>query len=163
MKIGIIATDGGSHPPEKVAAACARQLVEIAPANNEGSRYVAALQLQLAIVEALTKHHADAQTKVRSALATDPAAHFTTGNLHDPGPRLDQAMADIQAASTGTPWEAEFAKPETIAAQRQVVGQSLVDIAHIERLWHADRNPGDALAAAYKAQPAGILMLSKEG
>jgi hypothetical protein len=163
MKIGVIVTEGhqAEHPPEKLAMACVEALIEIPEANNSGLRYVAALKLKLACLDVLTRHHADAQTAVQTALAADAAAHFAAGGLHDPGPRLDQAVAEFQAAAKGTEWEAQFSDPTTVEQVRACIGQSLVDIAHVSRLWHAVRNPSDKAAAAYVAQPTGIVDLSK--
>jgi len=143
-------TDGGPHSPEKMATACAGAIVNIDPSKIDGARLIAAQRLEFAIVEALVKHTSDAQTETRSSLANDPAAHFARSDLNDPGQRLDEAMNDVQAVADGTEWGEQFREPDKAAAIRQVIGQYLVDISHIERLWHADRNPSDTMAVAYK-------------
>lgn len=165
MKIGIIKTDNGEHSPEVMASACAGNIMNIDPSKMDGPRLMAAQRLELAIVEALVPHHAATRDATKAELQTDATAHFARADLHDPGDRLEQAVADVQAAAAGTPWEDQFMHPEGVAVLRGRIGQFLVDMAHLERLYHRDRNPGDALAAAYAAQPTGIAVVpvSAEG
>jgi hypothetical protein len=158
MKIGIIVTDGGPHSPEKMATACAGALLSFDPSKLDGTRLLAAQRLEMAVVEALVPHHASVMETTRNELIANSAAHFAKGNLHDPGPALDEAVAAVLAAADATEWGPAFRDPDKLAQMRQVIGQFLVDSAHIERCWHSDRNPRDALAAAYKAAPAGILL-----
>jgi hypothetical protein len=157
MQFGVLITHGGRHTPEKWASAAAERIVSVAQ-TLEGERLIAAQKLQLAVTEILEKHHADAQGDVQGSLASgnhyDPDVHPVFFK-HDPGPRLDQAVTDIQTAAAGTPWEAHFQHAETVEKLRHAVGQSLVDLAHVERLWHADENAGDASAQAYKAFHVG--------
>lgn len=159
MQIRAIVTHNGEHSPEKMALACAQRLVEIDPTLTDGERVLAAQRLELAVVEALIPHHAAARDEVRGKLAADAAAHFAEPNLHDPGARLDEALAAVTEAAAGTPWEADFRDPAAQARMRRIIGQFLVDMAHLERLYHADRNPADAAAQAYRAQPTGIAVV----
>jgi hypothetical protein len=159
MKIGIIKTDGGEHSPELMASVCAGQIMSIDPSKMAGPKLIAAQQLELAVTQALIRHHTGARDAVRDELKANAAAHFARPDLHDPGARLDQALADVTAAAVGTPWESEFADETKRAAIRQVIGQFLVDMAHLERLYHADREPGDAAARAYRATPTGTAVI----
>lgn len=157
MKIGIIKTDNGMHSAELMASACAGQVMNIDPANMDGPRLLAAQKLEVAIVEALVPHHAAARDAVKAELAADATAHFARSDLHDPGSVLDSAMSSVMDAAAGTPWEAEFTEKK--AEIRHRVGQFLVDMAHLERLYHRDANPTDALAKAYGDNPAGNVVV----
>jgi hypothetical protein len=156
MKFGILVTDNGTHSPEKWASAVADKIVSVAQ-TLEGEKLIAAQKLQLAVAEALVAHHDAHQKEIIADLAT--GTHFEKEIKHDPGSRADEAVADIQAAAKGTPWEHHFLNPETVAQIRFFIGQSLVDLAHVERLYYGDKNPGDEKAAAYKLNPTGILTI----
>jgi hypothetical protein len=156
MRFGILITDHGTHSAEKWAAALADKIITIAQ-NLQGEKLIAAQKLQLAISELLVNHHSDHKDEITASLAT--GTHFETPIVHSPGDRGDQALADVQAAAKGTPWEKSFQDPEIVSQLKFLIGQSLVDLAHVERLDYADKNPDNALAQAYKASPSGILTL----
>jgi hypothetical protein len=151
MQFGILTTNGGTHTPEKWASHCAGRIVAIGP-DLDGVKLIQAQTLQAQIAAALVEHHAAVRDGTKAALASDPAAHFAQPELHDPGERLDAALAAVVGAAKGTPWEGDFADPEKVAMIRHAIGQSFVDVAHVERLHHSDRRLDDAAAQAYRAQ-----------
>ena len=153
MQIGILITNGGPHTPEKWASACAARLVELAP-SLDGAKLIAAQKLQATVAEALVSHHEASRTDVRASLAADPDGHFAAV-AHNPGSRMETALAAVLACAKGTPWEAEFAAPANVERMRHAIGQSLVDLAHVERLHYADTNPRNAAASAYRAAYVG--------
>lgn len=159
MNVGIIVTNNGEHSPEKLALACAEKLMEIDPAMMDGDRVMAALKLKMDVMEALMPHMKNAAAQTKAEIHNDAKAHFSRADLHDPGERLNEVVSHIKEAAQGTPWQDQFNSRESDAIMRSVVGQFLVDTAHLERLYHADRNPDDEHAAAYKAAPTGIAVL----
>lgn len=163
MRIGVVKTDDGEHSSETLAAACASDIMSIDAAAMSTPRMLAARKLETAVIAALVPHHEAAQDTTKAELVTDPEAHFARSDLHDPGDRPDKALADIQAAARGTEWEAQFNDPEKAPAIRQLIGQYMVDTAHLERLYHRDRNPDDSHARAYGENPTGIAVIPLAG
>jgi len=159
MRVRVMVTEGGPHAPETTALECASALVSFDAAQLTGSRLMAAERLRVSIAEALLPHHEAHGAMVREELSTDAAEHFARGDLHDPSERIDQALADVQAAADATEWAPLFRDPATVPALRQVIGQYLVDVAHMHRLWHAQNNPEDTAAQAYASAPTGIAVV----
>lgn len=159
--VKVMATEGyqAEHPPEKMAMQLIDAIVEVPDSNMAGDRWVAALKLKADLLAILAQPHADVQKETRAAVESNSMVHFTSGNLHDPGDRLDKTMAAAQAAAKPTPWADQFSKPDIAEKMRALIGQSLVDAAHITRLWHAVRHPEDKFAAAYAANPTGTVNL----
>ena len=75
-------------------------------------------------------------------------APYAVQDDHD----LDAMKAEIVAASVGTIFEAHFAQPDVQEHIVQVLGSHFASSQHIERSWHADRNPTTDQAKAFKAQ-----------
>lgn len=144
----ILVTDNGPHPPEKWAMTTAEMLVDIDPTNMDGPRLMQAQKLQLAVAEALVPHHTMVQSDEKSNIAAN-ADHISTP--HDVEQYLDRAVDDIVAASRDTLWAAHFAEPDVQSAIKQTLRSHFATAQHIERLWHADRNPSCEVAQQYKA------------
>ncbi len=150
MTVKVLATDHGPHPADKWAEATASMLVEIAD-HLSGERRAAAVKLQAAVIDILEGHHRTAQDGERAKLAEhglDRLAHPLDPEDHL---SLDEVVADIVAAAKGSPWEADFSKPEAVAHIRALVGEHLARNAWIERSWHADRNAQTDEAKAFRA------------
>ncbi len=150
MTIGILVTNNGPHPPEKWAEATASHIVDIAD-HVAGERRGAAIKLQAAIIDVLETHHATVQTGERAKIdehGADRLAHPL-----DPGEHLslDGAVKEIVAAAKGTPWEADFAASAMTDHLRTLLGSHFCTSMHIERSWHADRNPDTEQARAFRA------------
>lgn len=145
---GVLVTNGGPHPADKWAVATAEHIFPIDP-SVVGDRFLAAKKLQLAIAVALEPHHEGVQEAERAKLAAAGDDHLQTP--HDPLAAAEAALAEIQAAAAGTPWEAHFADAEVQRVVIQEVGNHFATAEHIERQWHCHRNPSDA-AKAWLAQ-----------
>jgi hypothetical protein len=158
MQFGILITNNGTHSAEKWASAVASKIITLSPDISE-DHLIAAQRFQATVAEVLVSHHQDAKDEVVNSLKADSAAHFTAGDLHNPGERLNVCIDEIVKASVGTPWENEFKNQEILNGLSAYIGQSLVDLKHVERLTHADNNPNDELAKAYKTLPSGILTI----
>lgn len=144
----VMITDGGPHPASAWAQVTAEHIAPIGP-DVIGERRAAALKLQAAIMLAVTPHHIAVQEGERSKLAAD-ANHIM--KEPDPEPHLDGAVAAIQSAAKGTEWEAHFQDSAVAAMIRQEVGSHFATVQHIEKSWHADRNPKHPAAIAFRAQ-----------
>ena len=149
---GIVTTnnDGGKgHTPEKLAMVTARQLFDFDPNTLDSAKLAPAQKLLAAIQEALIPHHAKVQSTEREILKEKGSAHLDTP--HDPLAAAQAALADIQAAAKGTPWESEFQNPEIVSGMTQVIGNWFATSQHIERQYHCHRNPTDPVAKAWLA------------
>lgn len=144
----IMITDGGPHPHHAWAQVTAEHVAPIGP-NLAGERYVAALKLQLAIVDALLTHHQAVQNGERAKLA-DSHDHLLTELA--PEPHVAPAVAAIQAAASGTEWDAHFQRPEVVQLIGNEIATHYATMQHIERSWHVDRNPSHPHAAAWRAR-----------
>jgi hypothetical protein len=159
MQIGILATDGGPHPPEKWAQATVAQIMEIASSAPE-ALYREATDLERKLIELLAGHHASAQDLERGALSTSGADHLAAPV--DTAPHLSSAVADIVELAKGTSFEGHFSTPETQAYLAEVLHSHFHNVKMIERSWHADANPDHPLAKAFRAVASeGHALLTK--
>jgi hypothetical protein len=147
MFVGVLATDGGPHPPEKWAALTASQIIDIA-SSAPATLLAEARGFQAKIEGILTRHHELAQTHERDSLATEGPERLaadidTSGHVPD-------AADDIVAAAKGTSFAAHFAKPEVRAYLERLLHEHFHHSMHIERLWHADANPDHPTAVVFK-------------
>lgn len=144
----IMVSDNGPHSPEKWAIATAEIIVDI-DSGIAGNRLIQAQKLQTAIAEALVPHHTTVQVDERSKLATD-VSHIHTP--HSAKEYIDQVMKDIVGAAKGTPWENHFVNPQVQETIAEIAANHFMTAQHIERLWHADRNPSCADSQQYKTR-----------
>lgn len=155
----VMITNGGPHPPDFWAQATAEHIAPIAPTMT-GSRRLDALALQARIQGALTPHHDAVQQAERAAIAADPN-RLMAG--YDPEQHVDEALAAVVAASVGTEWEAHFHDPAVVDVIRREIGAHFATAQHIERSWHADRNPTLPAAVAFRAQHHPVGAPAQEG
>ena len=149
--IGVLATDGGPHPADKWAEATASHIVDIA-SHVAGERRAAAVKLEAAIIDILGGHHTTIQDGERAKIVEH--GHDRLGHDLDPEHHLsvDDAVTEIVAAAKGTPWEADFAKPEMAEHLKALLAQHFRTSMHIERSWHSDRHPDTTHAKAFRAK-----------
>jgi hypothetical protein len=160
MQFGILTTDNGTHTPEKWAANAASRIVSISPSASQ-EHQIAAQRLTFQIAEILLKHHEDAHGEITNTLISNADAAFENVT-HDPGQRAKNAADQVIAAAKGTAWEEAFNKPEIAGPLHQIIGQSLVDLTHVERLHFSDKNPGHVAAAAYKLKYTAPLLAKQQ-
>lgn len=159
MKVKVMVTNGGPHPPEKWSEQTAEQLVDVIQVEPTYPNYEAALQqknvLKDKFMAALTPHHTKVQGKERGHLSTKGSEHLASDL--DPNEYLDEAVAAVNAAVKGSMFEEHFAKPLVQIFIKSTLAGHFASAMHIERSWHADRNPDDQHARAYRAQhSAGV-------
>src|ERR1700722_8619556 len=105
MNVGgvLITNNSNRHSPEDWAMASARMIFYV-NTDAESSTRVAALKLQLAMVEYLTKHHAQVQHDEQAKLASNAKARYDA-TVHDRVENMDEIVDGIQKLAVGTPWE----------------------------------------------------------
>lgn len=148
MQVGILKTDGGTHPADKWAWATATHLVSVDP-NADALIQRNAATLQLRIAEALEGHHGAVQKQERAGLRQNGDDHLATAI--DPLPFVEQALADIVAVAKGSRWEPQFNDPAIQDQMRAVLATHFATSQHIERSWHAGRSPDGPNARAFLA------------
>lgn len=150
MSTRILVTNGGPHSADKWAEATASHIVDIAD-HIAGERRGAAIKLQAAIIDILTTHHTTVQSGERDKILAD--GHPRLQADLDPGQHLsiDDVVAEIIGAAQGTQWESDFNAPETPAHIKALLTQHFATSMHIERSWHADRNPGAAESVLFRS------------
>jgi hypothetical protein len=145
----ILITDGGPHPADKWAVVTAEHIFQIGPGVT-GDKMLAAKKFQITIAEILMPHHQGVQDDAQVSLKADAVAHMATA--YDPLAKAQAACAAIVSAAAATPWAEHFAKPEVQQAVIQEIGNHFATAEHIERSWHADRNPDTDAAKAFRAK-----------
>ena len=153
MKVGVMITNGGTHPPEKWAEQSADQIIDAIQLEPTYVAYEAALQgknlLRDKVRDALVGLHGQVQSKERGYLQA------SSGHLAeplDPSDHIDEALAAVNAAIAGSMFASHYAKPDTQLYIKNVLASHFSSSMHIERSWHADKNPDDANAKAFRAQ-----------
>lgn len=147
----ILITNHGPHPAEKWAMATAQAIFDTS-ALVSGDHSIAAQKFQLSIAEALQPHHQQLQADEQASLAADPNYINTP---HDASEYVDGVMSDVVALAKGSPWEKHFANPGVVFEAKKVIADHFMTSQHIERLWHADRNPSSVPAQQYKSATVG--------
>jgi hypothetical protein len=148
MQIGIMATDGGAHPPEKWARTTASQIISIASSAPD-ALLREATDFEARLVETLTKHHGLVQDSERGALGTEGPERLAS--VIDTSQHTPDAVDDVIALARGTSFAAHFAKPEVRAYLERLLHEHFHHSMHIERSWHADANPDHPHAVAFRA------------
>lgn len=149
MLTRVLITNGGPHSAEAWAAATADMIFPVEDV-KEADRKVKALMVLAKIAAALAECHADVQSCEAGHLEARGSARL--GEEHDVNDHVDQAIAKIQEAAAGSPWEDHFKQDDVIGAVRQVVGDHFATSQHVDRLYHCDANPECPVAQSYRAQ-----------
>ncbi len=150
MSTGILVTNGGPHSADRWAEATASHIVDIAD-HIAGEKRGAAIRLQAAIIDILTTHHTTVQVGERNVLQNVGHSRLCAPLNPIDHVSIDQIVSEIIAAANGTPWAAEFNDPEAAIHLRAVLHQHFATSMHIERSWHADRNPNIPEAMQFRA------------
>ena len=155
MNVGgvLITNNANRHSPEDWAMASARMIFDV-NTDAESSTRVAALKLQLAMVEYLTKHHADIQHAEQGKLNANAKARYDAP-VHDRAENMDEIVGGLQKLATGTPWAHTFANPEMERQVAEVLHSHFATAEAIERQAHAHAK-NDEAGKAYLARIHGI-------
>lgn len=149
MRVGVMVTEGGPHSPDTWAEATADQIIDIS-ADAPDTKLAEARMFREKLVEILSGHHQLVQEQERGQI--DEQGHARLIHDLDVSECVDAPAAEIVETARGLSFESHFAKPETQAYLRQVLGSHFATSMHIERSWHADRHPDTDEARAFRAK-----------
>jgi hypothetical protein len=172
MQVGVMATDGGPHPPEKWAAITAAQIINIAA--DAGRQATAQNGMPVTLDEAqafeqrvlkiLTGHHDMVMQSERDSLKVAGPAGLAAPMTH--GDYVDDAVDDIVMLSQATDddgkqrWPA-MAQHFSNAAVVDYLKRLLLEHFHsnmmVERSWHADAHRDHEHAKAFHAGMRGEI------
>jgi len=141
----VLATNGGPHSPEDWARVTCEDLI---PVDGLVSELTASgMILRGRLMDVLAEHYKQVQDEESAALRNRMSRfdEELEGVLD-----FGQLFAEIQAAANGTPWQGHITGADVIDAIRAVVTDHARHMRHVERLWHADRNPGAGEGQLYR-------------
>jgi hypothetical protein len=144
-------TNGGPHKSAYWAEKTSELILEIGE-HVAGEKRSSAIKLQAAIIDILEGHHRTVKHGERDKVAEhghDRLNHSLDCSDHLD---LDEAVSDIVTAAANTAWAEDFANDETKAHLRELLSSHFHTSMHIERSWHADRNPNAAQSQEFKAK-----------
>jgi hypothetical protein len=147
----ILITDGGPHPPEKwahVSVSEIMQVIQVAPSAPQ-TAFRARRDLEGKLFDLLIKLHGQIQEFERASLAADASAiHADLSHLAEIGAKgaIDLILMQVK----DTAFAEHFNRQDVKDHIARVLGQHFADSMHIERHWHADRNPENEHVKAYR-------------
>lgn len=149
MKTGVLITNGGPHSAESWADATVSHIIEIADSAS-GEYRGAAIKLQAAIFDVLLRHHSVIQSGEQQKLEQHGADRLS----HDLDPEhhvsVDDVIAEIIKAASGTRWENAFATDQMRSQLQVLLSNHFRTSMHIERSWYADKNQDHVKAQAFR-------------
>jgi len=148
MRVGVMITDGGAHPPELWAEVTADQLIDISAQAPE-TRVAEAREFRARIVSVLAGYHAEVQRIEREALDREGCARLMLAP--EESMLLDGAVNELVDAARGYSFADHFKRPEVQDYVRAVLAGHFASSVHVERSLHADANPDDERAVAFRA------------
>lgn len=155
MKVGLLITNHGPHPPEKWAEQTAAQLVDIIQVEPDSLAYevltAQKVELEAELMQILTDDHSSVQTHERDAIAEQGMARLEEP-LHPDTPHLGDAVYKVIARAKTKIFGAHFNKPEVVKFVQDVIGSHFGSVRYVERSWHADRNADQPEAQAFKTK-----------
>lgn len=154
----IMITNGGPHSADKWADMTTKTILDLIQISDDADtpEAAAARQSKRELSPVLFKIFMEGcqcvQDEERTALDKEGCKRL--GKKLTPHSHADEALAKFHDAIEFTPFAAHFKQPEAEAIIRQIIAQHLANAQHIERSWHADRNPDAPEARAFRARHA---------
>lgn len=145
----VLITHGKPHSVDAWVNATAEFLFQISDA-IAAERLIEAKKLQLGIAMALMPLFVSVMEKERAALSI--VVNYCDSEVSMEHAEVISVVKNMAALAGKSPWAALIASEEWQSQAVLLVSQFLTDVMHIERLWHADQNPDNASAVAYKAK-----------
>lgn len=130
----VLTTDGGPHSAETWAMASTEQLFQsMVPAGK--MRPLDLQRAEVQVAQDLVAIYQKVQDHERDRLSVGTVL---TG--FDIEPYLEDIVKTIQNAVAETKYQFHFRKQEVVDWIKQMCGQHIADMQHIERLWHQGAN-----------------------
>lgn len=165
MHVAIMKTNGGPHPAEKWALTTVGEIMQ-AVFGIRDAETATQRKLEIALLDALERQHGAVQRHERGKIAElgvgrlaqplDPSEHL--GAPIEDMVDATRAVGQVEMADPDNPGKtkmvdvaAHFARPEVQEQLRLLIGRHFATSMDVERSWHADRNPDDPVAKAYRA------------
>lgn len=156
--VGFIITNGGPHPADKWADLTTKTILDLIQISDDANtpEAAAARQAKRELSPVLFKIFMDGcqcvQDEERAALDKEGCKRLS--KKLTPHSHAEEALAKFHEAVEFTPFSEHFKQPEAEAVIRQIISQHYANAQHIERSWHADRNPDAPESRAFRARYA---------
>lgn len=150
MITSFLITDGGPHSSEKWAEATASHIIQIGE-HIAGDELARARRFELTLIDILEGHHCTVQDGERGAIdehGHDRLLHHCDCSHHVD---VEGVLNEIVEAAASTSFATHFARPEVRVYLRDMLGTHFNSSIHVERCWHADRNPVAPQSQQYMA------------
>lgn len=135
MQLNALVTNHGKHSHEKLAIACASDIVQIG-ADAAGEQAIEGRKLENRIIEIMEVHFVALSKYEHDQLAAKGAEHLAASL--DPSPQIwDDAVSEIMAAVKSSPIAAWFDAAEVEQNVRTAVGKWVKVSQHMHRDWFA--------------------------
>jgi len=167
MQAGLLITDNGPHPAETWAIASANALLDwfkVDPNSGRGAQLeIMKLRTIAAVADCLLVHHEVVQRIERQKLAAGEHSRLMADLDASEHTDIDKAIADVFQLVKPLLENAQLFVPGSVFGQqpdlhdyvkgviRERIETDLRTNMHIERSWHADRNPGNEHAQIFRA------------
>lgn len=146
-----LVSDSGNHSPHKWAYAVARMILNV-DFVADPLRHLSATVLQANAADAMAPHFLTVINREINNLKMFVDHCDTPYNVQE---IAEQAVKDVQALAQSTPWSEHVTSPVWQSEAIATVGNNLASAIHLERLLHADHNPNNTSAVAYKLKHNG--------
>lgn len=141
MRVGVMTTNGGSHPVEKWAAESAAQIVDVIVIDPDSIVFetvaAAKSKFQELLKETLVEDHACVQAHEVAAITEHGHARLSY-DLEPEEDHLTQAVDAVQSLADATMFGPHFRKPEVRTFVRSTLRSHFTTVKQIERSWYAD-------------------------
>lgn len=137
----------GNHAPQQFADTTTDMILNTG--DLSGDRLLAAIDLKRHVSRYLTQIYDRVITREIDDLKAFPDH---SDSDYDVGDVAESAVRAIHDFAKGTPWEELINGAEWSASAWLTIESHLATAIHVERLLHADREPTNKAAAAYKAR-----------
>jgi hypothetical protein len=143
MQVGVMITNNGAHPPEKLAETTAWKIADLIrvsdtpvdPALPEIERD-AILERRATFSTARSWLENNVKGILQELSQKGKSRHQESHTDHD----YDGVLSEIVGVTKGTALEGHFNKPEVQDRIREILQHDTHHNAHIERQWHAKNN-----------------------
>jgi len=149
----VLISDNGPHSADSWANAAAEYIFAISPDIASG-RLIEAKRVQIGIAMALLPLFKSVMTAERDNLKADEA--HSDKALGVDAVWVASVIQQIITLAQTSPWKDKLSSVEWVSQAINDVTSFLHSVQQIERFWHADTNPDNKSAKAFKATYHGI-------